>query len=258
MIDAQLSIRLKDPIKKAFRSYIAEFEKKAKGENKRYIDLIKKSVKYIIKYEVKSQLPQILPKEVSDYATPMIQSTIIESLENLDKDLFESYGKAYSLKRDREDKDKDEDPPARSDQGLKKRKTSKDVEPSKESKSSSSKGTQSQPKSFGKSAQAEELVFETADTMMSQNQGSNLGNIDDHPNISRIAQAENPPLTFDELMRTPIDFSTYVMNNLKIDNLTQEHLVGPAFNLLKGTCRSRGKLEYHFKECYKAVTYRLD
>ncbi|GKA53835.1 hypothetical protein Tco_0747150 [Tanacetum coccineum] len=35
-----------------------------------------------------------------------------------DKDLFESYGKAYSLKRDREDKDKDEDPPARSDQRI--------------------------------------------------------------------------------------------------------------------------------------------
>ncbi|GJX43449.1 hypothetical protein Tco_0260125 [Tanacetum coccineum] len=56
----------------------------------------------------------------------------------LDKDLFDSYGKAYSLKRSREDKDKDEDPPAGPDQGLKKRKTSKD------------------------SAQAEEPVFETA------------------------------------------------------------------------------------------------
>nr|GEV59095.1 hypothetical protein [Tanacetum cinerariifolium] len=33
----------------------------------------------------------------------------------LDKELFESYGKAYSLKRDREDKDKDEDSPAGSD-----------------------------------------------------------------------------------------------------------------------------------------------
>ncbi|GKD20042.1 hypothetical protein Tco_1221745 [Tanacetum coccineum] len=38
--------------------------------------------------------------------------------------------------------------------------------------------------------------------------------------ISRIAQAEKPPLTFDELMSTPIDFSTYVMHNLKIDNLS--------------------------------------
>ncbi|GKC97201.1 hypothetical protein Tco_1167476 [Tanacetum coccineum] len=59
-------------------------------------------------------------------------------------------------------------------------------------------------------------------------------------------------------MSMPIDFSTYVMNNLKIDNLTQEHLVGPAFNLLKWTCRRRVELEYHFKECYKAFTNRLD
>ncbi|GJZ65174.1 retrovirus-related pol polyprotein from transposon TNT 1-94 [Tanacetum coccineum] len=204
MVDAQLSTRLKDSIKKSFRSYTIKFEKKAKDERKRYIDLVEKSVKEIIKDEVKSQLLEILPKEVSDYATPVIQSTITESLENkstyeatasftefelkkilldkiqksksyrgaqehkdlydalvksykLDKDLFESYGKVYSLKRDREDKDTDEDPPARSDQGLKKRKTNKDVEQSrgsksKESKSSSSKGSKSQPKSSGKSA----------------------------------------------------------------------------------------------------------
>ncbi|GKA22178.1 hypothetical protein Tco_0708140 [Tanacetum coccineum] len=76
--------------------------------------------------------------------------------------------------------------------------------------------------------------------------------------ISRIAQEEKPPLTFDELVSTPIDFSAYVINNLKIDNLTQEHLVGPAFNLFKGTCRSRVELEYHFEECYKAVTDRLN
>ncbi|GKG36692.1 hypothetical protein Tco_0444370, partial [Tanacetum coccineum] len=54
--------------------------------------------------------------------------------------------------------------------------------------------------------------------------------------ISKIAQAEKTPLSFDELMSTPIDFSAYVMNNLKIDNLTQEHLVRLVFNLLKGTC----------------------
>ncbi|GKA81201.1 hypothetical protein Tco_0787893, partial [Tanacetum coccineum] len=76
--------------------------------------------------------------------------------------------------------------------------------------------------------------------------------------ISKIAQAEKPPLSFDELMSTPIDFSTYVMNHLKIDKLTQEHLVGPTFNLLKGTCKSHVELEYNFKECYKALTDRLD
>ncbi|GJW77583.1 hypothetical protein Tco_0139265 [Tanacetum coccineum] len=54
---------------------------------------------------------------------------------NLDKDLFSSYGKAYSLKRDCEGKDKDEDLSAGSDQGLKKRKKIKDDEPPRSSKS---------------------------------------------------------------------------------------------------------------------------
>ncbi|GKE65567.1 hypothetical protein Tco_1519728, partial [Tanacetum coccineum] len=45
---------------------LEKVEKKAKGDKKRYIDLVEKSAKVIIKDEVKSQLPQILPKEVSD------------------------------------------------------------------------------------------------------------------------------------------------------------------------------------------------
>ncbi|GJY12811.1 hypothetical protein Tco_0382120 [Tanacetum coccineum] len=55
---------------------------KSQEERKLYVDVVEKSVKDIIKDEVKSLLPQILPKEVSDFATPMIQSTITESLEN--------------------------------------------------------------------------------------------------------------------------------------------------------------------------------
>ncbi|GJU10878.1 hypothetical protein Tco_1133274 [Tanacetum coccineum] len=165
-----------------------KFEKKAQDEKKRYIDLIKKSVKAIINDEVKTQLPQILPKVVSDFATPVITSTVNESIENivlaksssqtqstyeaatsltefelkkilldkmqksqsyqgakehkelynvlvksykLDKDLFESYGKSYLIKSSREDKDKDEDPPAGSDKGFKRQKISKDVDSSK-------------------------------------------------------------------------------------------------------------------------------
>nr|GFB19533.1 hypothetical protein [Tanacetum cinerariifolium] len=62
---------------------------------------------------------------------------------------------------------------------------------------------------------------------------------------------------FDEIMGTLIDFSAYVMNRLKIENLTQELLVGRAFNLLKGTCKSFAELEYHFEECYKVVNDRV-
>ncbi|GKC39122.1 hypothetical protein Tco_1051506 [Tanacetum coccineum] len=50
----------------------------------------------------------------------------------------------------------------------------------------------------------------------------------------------------------------YVLNRLKIDNLTQDILLGPAYNLLKGTCSSSVELEYHFQECFNALTNKLD
>ncbi|GJZ38612.1 hypothetical protein Tco_0585175 [Tanacetum coccineum] len=63
---------------------------------------------------------------------------------------------------------------------------------------------------------------------------------------------------FDELLSTPIDFSGYILNGLKIENLTQEILLGPAFRLLKGTRSNYAELEYDFKECYKALSEKLD
>ncbi|GJZ07866.1 hypothetical protein Tco_0542149 [Tanacetum coccineum] len=63
---------------------------------------------------------------------------------------------------------------------------------------------------------------------------------------------------FDELMSTPIDFSSYILNGLKIENLTQEILLGPAFRLLKGTLSNYAELEYDFEECYKALSEKLD
>ncbi|GJT88851.1 hypothetical protein Tco_1070568 [Tanacetum coccineum] len=63
---------------------------------------------------------------------------------------------------------------------------------------------------------------------------------------------------FDELMSTPIDFSAFIMNGLNISNLTQKTLLGPAFRLLKGTRKNYAELEYDFKECYKALSEKLD
>ncbi|GJR96229.1 hypothetical protein Tco_0268403 [Tanacetum coccineum] len=64
--------------------------------------------------------------------------------------------------------------------------------------------------------------------------------------------------SFDELTSTPIDFSAYIMNGLKISNLTQETLLGPTFKLLNGTRTNFAELEYDFKECYKALSEKLD
>ncbi|GJW23745.1 hypothetical protein Tco_0034367 [Tanacetum coccineum] len=76
--------------------------------------------------------------------------------------------------------------------------------------------------------------------------------------LSDLAKAEKPSKLFDDLMSTPIDFSAFAMNRLQISDLTQDILVGPAYKLLKGTCRSYVKLEYNMKECYKALNDQLD
>ncbi|GJW35175.1 hypothetical protein Tco_0058095 [Tanacetum coccineum] len=126
----------------------------AQAEKKDYIELVDTLIRAILKEEVNTQLPQILPQAVSDFATPMIEKNVTESLEaavlaryssqpkytyeaaasllefELTKILIDkmeknkSYNKAdYKRElydRSRDDRDKDQDPSAGSDQGTKK------------------------------------------------------------------------------------------------------------------------------------------
>ncbi|GJZ62200.1 hypothetical protein Tco_0618337, partial [Tanacetum coccineum] len=69
---------------------------------------------------------------------------------------------------------------------------------------------------------------------------------------------EDPREWFNELMDTPLDFSAFVMNRLKVDTLIPELLAGPTFKLMKGSCKSLVELEYFFEEVYKATTDQLD
>ncbi|GJS11600.1 hypothetical protein Tco_0368396 [Tanacetum coccineum] len=59
-------------------------------------------------------------------------------------------------------------------------------------------------------------------------------------------------------MATPIDFSTFMINRLKIDHLTQELLTGPTYDLINGMCNSVAELDYHLEEVFKATNEQLD
>ncbi|GJU74643.1 hypothetical protein Tco_1266048, partial [Tanacetum coccineum] len=175
--------------------------------------------------------------DIADYKMELYDALIISY--NSNKDMFESYGNVISLKRSRDDKDKDQVPYDGLNRGTKRRKSIKEAEPSrepksKESKSSStSKGTSySQHKPSGKSAHAEQP--------------------------SHNAKELDPPTSFDELNYTAFYFFAFSLNRLNIPNLTQAILVGPAYNLLQGTCKRQTELEYHFEECFKATNERLD
>ncbi|GJU97175.1 hypothetical protein Tco_1326446 [Tanacetum coccineum] len=149
--------------------------------------------------------------------------------------------------RKRRHEDKYEDPSAGSDQGKKKRKQGNKSDSSKKSSTSkeSLKG-KTPPKSSktGKSVRAEETVKEATHKLAMDVEEPTQENAENHDDQLQSKDAlklqrfqtriEKPPLTFNELMATPIDFSNSAMNRLKIDNLTQEVLLGLVYNLLKG------------------------
>ncbi|GKE44268.1 hypothetical protein Tco_1471552 [Tanacetum coccineum] len=98
-----------------------------------------------------------------------------------------------------------------------------------------SKGTtKSQPKSIGKYAQADETVFEAGDTQVPQNQGDDMGNTDEPPVVNV----------------DPKDLRNRKGLLLQI--------LGPAYELLNGACRSYAELDYNMEECYKALNDQLD
>ncbi|GJS20262.1 retrovirus-related pol polyprotein from transposon TNT 1-94 [Tanacetum coccineum] len=78
------------------------------------------------------------------------------------------------------------------------------------------------------------------------------------PWLSNLARRQDPRESFDELTDTTFDFSAFVMNLLNITTLTPELLIGPTFELMKGTCKSLTELEYFCEEVYKATTKKLD
>ncbi|GJY25368.1 hypothetical protein Tco_0400094 [Tanacetum coccineum] len=90
------------------------------------------------------------------------------------------------------------------------------------------------------------------------NKGKEVDNGQEQTWFNDMLSTKKALLTFDELITTPIDFSNFTMNHLKIDKLTKAHLVGLVYELLKGTCQSSIELEYNIEECYKALSDKLD
>nr|GFB34565.1 hypothetical protein [Tanacetum cinerariifolium] len=52
--------------------------------------------------------------------------------------------------------------------------------------------------------------------------------------LSELAKQANTHSSFNELMDTPLDFSNFIMNRLRVDTLTPELLAGPTYDLMKG------------------------
>ncbi|GKD50285.1 hypothetical protein Tco_1279261 [Tanacetum coccineum] len=160
-----------------------------------------------------------------------LYKALVDAYES-DKDILASYGDTVTLKRRRDDEDDDEEPSVGSNRGSKIRRARKEPESTSASKEKTSKPT-------GKSKEGSKSHQKSTDNTLSQNE--------DHRE------------SFNELMDTPLDFSAFVLNRLKVDDtLTPELLAGPKFELMKGSCKSLVELEYFLGEVCKATTDQLD
>ncbi|GJR80568.1 hypothetical protein Tco_0151353 [Tanacetum coccineum] len=245
---------------KAVSSILAIIDNYLASKLKDVVD-IDSNMKAIIKEQVKAQVSKIMPK-VEKYITESLGAEIlIDKMEenksinrsdiqknlynaliesyNSEKDIISSYGKEAELSK----------------------------EPThKESKSiSSSKGvSRSHPKSLRKSTEEEEHGQKVDDLEEQSHQKFNTGNDDATPvrEVQDVNKRQWNPLSiqssFNEFLATPIDFFAFIMNQLKIENLTQDVLTSPTYELMKGTCKSVVELEYHLEEVFKATNDQLD
>ncbi|GJZ54679.1 hypothetical protein Tco_0609564 [Tanacetum coccineum] len=208
---------------------------------------------------------------------PTLYKALVDAYKS-DKLILDTYGDNITIKRRRDDQDEDEEPFAGSYQGSKRRRVRKEPESTsapkeKTSKSSgkSNEGSKSHNMSTGKSSQAEEPIHTDKELEEPEHQEFDTGFTEDQPNktlpavhgpikpwISNLAQKEDTRDSFNELMDTPLDFSAFVMNRLKVNTLTPELLAGLTFELMKGSCKSLVELEYFLEEVCKETTDKLD
>nr|GFC33263.1 hypothetical protein [Tanacetum cinerariifolium] len=190
-----------------------------------------------------------------------------------DKIILDTYGETVTLKRCRDDDaDKDEEPSVGPDWGSKRRREGKEpesasapTETATRSVGRSTQGTRSRQTSVSESATAEEpmqSIFQMEEPAYPEFETG----VDDQPilptkafnRISELAKQSGSRASFNELMDTPLDFSNFLINRLKVDTMIPELLAGPTYKLMKGSCKSLVELEYHLEEVLKAITDQLE
>nr|GEX12563.1 hypothetical protein [Tanacetum cinerariifolium] len=214
----------------------------SQAENEDFLNKLDENIRLIIKEQVKEQVKTSYAV-AADLSELELKKILIEKMESnksihrseeqrnlykalvdayeCDKIILDTYRDTVTLKRRRDNEDKDEEPSAGSDRGSKRRRAGKEPESTRVSKEKASKTS-------GKSTK------------------------------SNLAKQADSRTSFNELMDTPVDFSAFLMNRLKVDTLTLELLAGLTYELMKGSCKYLVELEFFLEEVYKVTTDQLD
>nr|GEU99882.1 hypothetical protein [Tanacetum cinerariifolium] len=200
IVERYMDQRLNEVVKVAVQIQSYRLQDEPQAKNEEFLNKLDENIQKIIKEQVKEQVKEC------------------------DKIILDTYGDTVTLKRHRDDANKDEEPSVGSDWGSKRRREGKEPKSTSALKEKASKTT-------GKSTEGSKSHQKT--------------------------QADSRSL-FNELMDTYADFSAFLMNRLKLDTLIPELLAGPTYELMKGSCKSLAELELFLEEVYKATTNQLD
>ncbi|GJS30011.1 hypothetical protein Tco_0490631 [Tanacetum coccineum] len=197
-------------------------------------------------------LPKFLPKEVSDFANLVIQSTVKKALEKTPTALAQSSSKrSIFLKQQRSLLHQPlydalfnslylDDVIARGQADLEKILRKRD----RDDKDPSTGPKREEP--------VEEPAVEMASDDIKQTIDDVVNDVDQPPYDT--TQTKDKALKYD-WFKQPLRPLT---PNPEWNTHRQAHLVGPVYTFLKGTCQSSIELEYNIEECYKALTNQLD
>nr|GEW47957.1 hypothetical protein [Tanacetum cinerariifolium] len=273
IVERYMDQRINEAVKVAVQIQSNRLRDEAQAKNEEFLNNLDENIQRIIKEQVKEQVKIIIKKMESNKSIHRsdeqrnLYKALVDAYE-CDKIILDIYGDTVTLKIRRDDADKDEEPFAGSDRGYKRKRKGKELESTsapkeKASKTTgkSTKGSKSHQKTASESTPAEEPMqttqhFKRALTSRNKTLPANHGSI--QPWISDLAKQADSRSSFNELMDTPVNFSAFLMNRLKVDTLTPELLAGPTYELMKGSCKSLVKLEFFQEEVYKATTNQLD
>nr|GEV31991.1 hypothetical protein [Tanacetum cinerariifolium] len=178
----------------AIKSHTTECREEALADSKEYIDLIDTTVRAIIKEEVKTQLPHILPQAVLEFATPVIEQNVTESLEvvflvkysSQPKSAYEAPTSLYEFELIKILMDKIEE-----------HKSYLRANYKRELYDALVKSYNTKKDLFHMSAHAEEQSHTVDDSRVQQNQEFDMGNNDEQPD-NEAASKRQTNLTIDE------------------------------------------------------------
>nr|GEZ15537.1 hypothetical protein [Tanacetum cinerariifolium] len=262
--------RMNEAVKVAVQIELYQLREEAQRENDEFLRIVDENIKKIIKEQVKeqvkAQVSKILPR-IEQAVNEQLKAEALVDAYKSDKIILDTYGEIVTLKRRHDhDEDKDEEPSTGPDRGSKRRREGKEPE-------SASASTETATRSAGRSTKGsrsrQALASESAlanEPMQTTSQMEEPSHLEFdtavhesiQPWISKLVKQADTRSSFNELMDTPLDFSNFIMNRLRVDTLTPELLAGPTYDLVKGPCKSLIELEYHLEEVYKAKTDQLD